>query len=73
MCSANPWNEQKNAFIDRGYNLAIIPALLFSIRHIRTRGEAIGAGLLAGPIAMIPAFLFFVAMLHKRRRPISHQ
>lgn len=46
-----------------GYNLAIIPALLFSIRHIRTRGEAIGAGLLAGPIAMIPAFLFFVAMV----------
>ncbi len=46
-----------------GYNLAIIPALLFSIRHIKSRKEAIGAGLLAGPIAMIPAFLFYVAMV----------
>jgi uncharacterized membrane protein YkvI len=45
-----------------GYNLAIIPAILFCIRHVRTRSEAIGAGLLAGPIAMMPALFFFVAM-----------
>ncbi|MDG1708056.1 MAG: hypothetical protein P8H03_04800 [Emcibacteraceae bacterium] len=46
-----------------GYNLATIPAVLFCIRHISTRKEAIGAGLLAGPIAMIPAIFFFVAMM----------
>jgi len=46
-----------------GYNLAIIPALLFSVRHIKTRKEAIGAGLLAGPIAMVPALLFYIAMV----------
>ena len=31
--------------------------------HINTRKEAIGAGLLAGPIAMIPAIFFFIAMM----------
>lgn len=46
-----------------GYNVALIPALLFSIRHITTPREAITAGVLAGPIAMIPALLFFVAMV----------
>lgn len=46
-----------------GYNLATIPAVLFCIRHISTRKEAISAGLLAGPIAMIPAIFFFVAMM----------
>ena len=45
-----------------GYNLAIIPAILFSIRHVETRKEALTAGVFAGPIAMIPAFLFYVAM-----------
>ena len=44
------------------YNLVVIPALLFCIRHIRTSKEAFGAGILAGPIAMIPAFLFLLAM-----------
>jgi uncharacterized membrane protein YkvI len=46
-----------------GYNLAVIPAVLFALHHIETRKEAVGAGLLAGPIAIIPAFLFYVAMV----------
>jgi len=45
------------------YNVGIIPALLFSIRRLETRPDAIIAGLLAGPIAMIPAILLYVAML----------
>ncbi len=45
------------------YNLALIPAILFTIRHATTRREAVGAGLLAGPIAMIPALLFYLAMV----------
>jgi uncharacterized membrane protein YkvI len=44
------------------YNLALIPVVLFPIRHLETRREAVGAGLLAGPIAMLPAILFFLAM-----------
>jgi len=45
------------------YNLAVIPAVLFSIRHHETRRESVSAGLLAGPIAMIPALLFYLAMV----------
>lgn len=44
------------------YNLAVIPAVLFTIRHVETRREAIGAGLLAGPIGIIPGLLFFILM-----------
>ncbi|MCC3861267.1 hypothetical protein [Pseudemcibacter aquimaris] len=46
-----------------GYNLATIPAVLFCIRHLTSRKEAVTAGLLAGPIATIPAILFFIAMM----------
>ena len=45
------------------YNLALIPAILFTVRHATTRREAVGAGLLAGPIAMFPALLFYMAMV----------
>lgn len=46
-----------------GYNVAGVPAMLFCIRHINTRKEALGAGLLCGPIAMIPGILLFVVMI----------
>jgi len=45
------------------YNLGIIPAVLFSVRHIETRKEAIGAGILAGVIGIVPGILLFVAMV----------
>ncbi|MGD8727006.1 MAG: hypothetical protein PVH40_05130 [Gemmatimonadales bacterium] len=45
------------------YNLSMIPVILFPIRHMERRREAIGAGLLAGPIAMVPALLFYLAMI----------
>jgi len=45
-----------------GYGLACMPAVLFCIRHLETRNQALTAGLLAGPIAMIPALLFFIVM-----------
>jgi uncharacterized membrane protein YkvI len=44
------------------YNLAIIPAVLFTVRHTESRREAVGAGLLTGPIAMVPALLFYLAI-----------
>ncbi|MDO8863189.1 hypothetical protein Q6D67_15900 [Haliea sp. E1-2-M8] len=46
-----------------GYNLAILPAVLFAVAGLRTRRQTVGAGLLAGAIAVIPALLFFVAMM----------
>ena len=45
------------------YNVAMIPALLFGVRHITTRKEAFIAGGLAGPIAMIPGLLLLLAMI----------
>jgi len=46
-----------------GYNLSCAPAVFFCIRHAAARRHAIGAGLLAGPITMLPAVLFFIAMM----------
>ncbi len=46
-----------------GYNLAVIPPILFVIRHAQTRKDALTAGTLAGPIAIIPAFLFYFCMV----------
>ena len=45
------------------YNVALIPPLLFSVRHLKARKETLVAGLLAGPIAMIPGILFYFAMV----------
>ena len=45
------------------YNIGLAPAILFCVRHIETRKEAIISGLVAGLIGMIPAFLMFLAML----------
>ena len=46
-----------------GYNMSIIPALLFVVRHMGKRSDAVTAGILGGPIAMLPAALFFIAMI----------
>jgi uncharacterized membrane protein YkvI len=45
------------------YNVALIPPLLFAVRHSRSRRDSVLAGSLAGPIAMIPGLLFYVAMV----------
>jgi uncharacterized membrane protein YkvI len=45
------------------YNLAVIPAVLFAVRHATSRRDAVTAGVLAGPIAIVPGFLFFLAMV----------
>lgn len=46
-----------------GYNVVIGPGVLFSLNHIRTRAEALWSGILAGPIAMLPALFFIVALV----------
>ena len=46
-----------------GYNLQMIPAILFCMRHSETRRQALGAGALTGPIAMLPGLLFYISMV----------
>jgi len=45
------------------YNIGLLPAILFVLRDHRSRRLTLGAGLLVGPLAMIPALLFYVALL----------
>jgi uncharacterized membrane protein YkvI len=44
------------------YNLGVIPSVLFCLRHIEKRKEAVTAGLLAGVIGILPALLFYLAV-----------
>ncbi|HEX9728687.1 MAG TPA: hypothetical protein VGA37_09295 [Gemmatimonadales bacterium] len=46
-----------------GYNLAVVPAVLFAVRHAETRRDALIAGALSGPIAIIPGVLFYLVMV----------
>jgi uncharacterized membrane protein YkvI len=46
-----------------GYNVATVPAVLFCIRHLTQRREALVAGFLAGPLGMLPGAAFYVAMV----------
>jgi uncharacterized membrane protein YkvI len=46
-----------------GYNVVVVPALLFCARELTSRRHALVSGLLCGPIAMIPGLTFYVAML----------
>ncbi|MBO6504430.1 MAG: hypothetical protein JJ850_12450 [Kordiimonadaceae bacterium] len=46
-----------------GYNLAILPTVLFAVKGQSSRCEALSSGMLAGVIAVAPAILFFVALM----------
>ena len=45
-----------------GYNFVAVIAVLFCLRNLQSRREAVFAGLLAGPVAVFPGLLFLVAM-----------
>jgi uncharacterized membrane protein YkvI len=45
------------------YNVAIVPLLLYITKDFRSRGEAIGSGIVAGAIAMAPALIFQLTFL----------
>lgn len=53
----------RSGIVYAGYNIATIPALLFCVRHLQSRRDAVTAGLLGGPIGMLPGALFFIAMI----------
>jgi uncharacterized membrane protein YkvI len=44
-------------------SLSLVPAILFATTHIETRKDAFLAGLLTGPIYIVPAALFLIAMV----------
>jgi len=46
-----------------GYNISAMTATLFCVRHLRSRKDALVAGLLGGPLAMLPGALFVFASL----------
>ena len=46
-----------------GYNVVGAVVILPVLRHLRSNKNALIAGALAGPLAMIPALLFFVCMI----------
>jgi uncharacterized membrane protein YkvI len=45
------------------YNMCVIPAILFCVRHIETRRQAVSAGAIAAVIGLLPAVLFYIAVL----------
>lgn len=45
------------------YNFAVIPPILFVVRHAESRRDAVVGGLIAGPIAIIPGILFYLAII----------
>jgi uncharacterized membrane protein YkvI len=46
-----------------GYNIIGAVVILPVVRHMQSRKDAVVAGLLAGPFAMLPALLFFICMV----------
>ena len=46
-----------------GYNIVGAVVILPVLRHLSSNRDAVVAGALAGPLAMIPAFLFFICMV----------
>jgi uncharacterized membrane protein YkvI len=46
-----------------GYNVATVPAVFFCIRHLTRRRETMIAGLLGGPLGMLPGVVFYIAMV----------
>ena len=46
-----------------GYNIGILPAVLFVLRDHDSRKVTLTAGLLTGPLAIFPGLLFYIALL----------
>lgn len=46
-----------------GYNIVAAVVILPVLRHLRSQRDAVIAGALCGPLAMLPAVLFFVCMI----------
>ncbi|MFT7287379.1 MAG: putative membrane protein YkvI [Halieaceae bacterium] len=56
-----PWLLNSLKYV--GYNVGSIIVIIFCVRHMQTRSDALIAGVLAGPIAMLPALLLFCTLV----------
>ncbi len=56
-------NAVSSGLVYVGYNIVALPAILFCARRMEGRREAILAGLMAGPLTMLPALFLYLAML----------
>ena len=55
------------------YNMCVAPAVLFCLRHIETRREAISAGVIAAVLGVLPALLFYFAVLGQYPDVVSQE
>jgi uncharacterized membrane protein YkvI len=57
------WTEAvADSFSYTGYNVVILPILIFVARNFRSRQEALIAGALAGPLILLPGFASLLAL-----------
>jgi len=70
--SANLYNPEqaavgldtfKGGWSYAGYNIVVVTAALFVARHFESRSDSMWAGLLCGPLSIIPGLLLFIAMI----------
>ena len=64
FASAGSWNEGwlSGGLTYAGYNIVGAVVILPVTRHLMSDRDAVVAGIAAGPLAMLPAFLFFICM-----------
>jgi len=64
FASADGWNDGwlSGGLTYAGYNIVGAVVILPVTRHLTSDRDAIVAGITAGPLAMLPAFLFFICM-----------
>jgi len=64
FASADGWNDGwlSGGLTYAGYNIIGAVVILPVTRHLTSDRDAIVAGIAAGPLAMLPAFLFFICM-----------
>ena len=62
--SADGWNPGwlSGGLTYAGYNIVGAVVILPVTRHLSSDRDAVVAGIVAGPLAMLPAFLFFICM-----------
>ena len=64
FAAADGWNDGwlSGGLTYAGYNIIGAVVILPVTRHLTSDRDAVVAGIAAGPLAMIPAFLFFICM-----------
>jgi uncharacterized membrane protein YkvI len=45
------------------YNIGVAPAILYVTGHLETRGQALGAGIVAGLLGLLPALVFHLVFM----------